>query len=287
MTLPPFELHRPRTLDEALELLDRYGEDAVPMHGGTELLLLFKLGLAVYGHVVDLKRVDELREVRVGDGVLHLGGGVTHLEIERAPHVRSGWGSLARMEGTVANLRVRAAGTIGGNLAFSDPHSDPATFLLACGATVVARGPAGERELMLTDFLQGPYQTALRPGELLTSVHVPALPDSARAVHLKLAFRERPAVTVTCVVELAAAGIAAAQVAVGSVGPRPVRAAAAERLLVGLDARDLGADALSAAGEAAAAASGATADANGSADYKRALVATLVGRAVAEACRRS
>ncbi len=276
--LPPFDLHRPSSLEEALDLLARYGDDAVLMNGGTELLLLLKLGLAEYGHIVDLKGIPELTLLASDDGVLRIGAGVTHFDLERAAEVRSGWPALADMERMVANVRVRAAGTLGGNLAFSDPHSDPATFLLASEAAVVVRGREGSRELPLGAFLQGPYETALAPVEVLTEVRVPAPPPGARVVHAKIAFHERPAATVTCLARVEGGRVTEARVAVGSVGPRPVRATEAERLLAGVDPRAPAEAGLDAAGEAAAAAAGATADANGSADYKRALVAVLVRR---------
>jgi carbon-monoxide dehydrogenase medium subunit len=284
MTLPRFELHRPESVEEAFTLLETHGDDAIVMQGGTELLLLLKLGLADYGHIVDLKRVPELRALEAENGSLRIGAGVTHLELERSPVVRERWPALVRMEQTVANIRVRAAGTIGGNLAFADPHSDPATFLLACEATVALQGRAGGRELPVDQFLLGPYDTALRPGELLRHVEVPGLPASARIRHSKLSFHERPAATVTCLVRVEDGSVVEARVAVGSVGPVPVRAAEAERLLRGLDAGAPEPAVVEAAAELAAGASRATADANGSADYKRALVATLVRRTFAAAC---
>jgi aerobic carbon-monoxide dehydrogenase medium subunit len=284
MTLPHFELHRPETIEEALELLGEHGDDAVAMQGGTELLLLLKLGLADYGHIVDLKRVPELRALDASNGRLRIGAGVTHLELERSAMVREGWPALVRMEQMVANVRVRAAGTIGGNLAFSDPHSDPATFLLATDATVLLRGRSGARELAIRDFLLGPYDTALEAGELLVSVGIPAAAQGAQIVHSKLAFHERPAATVTCLVRVAEGGVAEARLAVGSVGPVPVRAVESERLLSGLDALAPDPSALERATEAAAEAAQPIADSNGSVDYKLALVATLARRAFLAAC---
>jgi CO/xanthine dehydrogenase FAD-binding subunit len=283
MTLPPFALHRPETLEEALDLLTVHGDDAIPMQGGTELLLLLKLGLADYGHIVDLKRISELHELTAENGRLRIGSCVTHLEVERSPEAQ-GWPALVRMEQMVANIRVRAAGTIGGNLAFSDPHSDPASFLLAADASVVLRSRGGERVLPIGDFIVGPYETALTPVELLVRIEVPAIAGDASMVHAKLAFHERPAATVTCLARLADGVVSEARVAVGSVGPRPVRAREAELLLRGLEARAPAEDVLAHAAEAAAEEAGPTADVNGSVDYKRALVSTLVRRTFLEAC---
>jgi aerobic carbon-monoxide dehydrogenase medium subunit len=283
MTLPPFTLHRPETVDEALDLLAVHGDDAVPMQGGTELLLLLKLGLADYGHVVDLKRIPELHELTAANGTLQIGSCVTHLEVERSP-AAAPWPALVRMEQMVANIRVRAAGTIGGNLVFSDPHSDPATFLLAAEAAVVLRSRDGERVLPVGDFIAGPYETALAPGELLVGVEVPVPAGNASMVHEKLAFHERPAATVTCLAQVSDGIVSEARVAVGSVGPVPVRSPEAERLLLGLDTRAPADDVLARAGEAAGEEARPTADANGSVDYKQALVATLVRRTFLKAC---
>src|SRR5205085_4769971 len=157
VTLPPFDLHRARSVDEARELLDRYGEGAAVICGGTELLLLLKLGFAVYGHLVDIRGIGELGGIRADDGAIVVGSTVTHREIERSPLVLERLPALAAMERRVANIRVRSVGTLGGNLCFSDPHSDPATFLLALEAEVdCRRGGAPARRLPLSEFLVGP-----------------------------------------------------------------------------------------------------------------------------------
>jgi carbon-monoxide dehydrogenase medium subunit len=277
VTLPPFDLHRARSVEEAGELLRRYGDDAAVHCGGTELLLLLKLGFAAYGHLVDIKPIPELQGIALENGTLVIGSTVTHREIERSPFVGERLPALAAMERRVANLRVRNVGTLGGNLCFSDPHSDPATFLLALDAEVECRrGGSERRRLPLSEFVLGPYQTALEPDELLAAIRVPLPPAGMRIVHEKLSFHERPAATVTVAVREASGSIAEARVAVGSVGARPVRAGEAERILA------VGGD-LAEAAEAAAAAADPVADGNGSADYKANLVAVLVRRCVAQA----
>jgi aerobic carbon-monoxide dehydrogenase medium subunit len=282
-TLPPFELHRPSSVEEAGGLLEQLGDDAVIYSGGTELLLVMKLGFADYPHLVDVKRIAELRTLEVSDGVLEVGAAVTHREVERSPMVRERWPALASMERGVGNLRVRSMGTIGGNLCFADPHSDPATFLLAAGGSLVCRRAGGSsRELPVEDFVQGPYQTALEPGELLTSVRVPAPPAGAGIAHEKMSLHERPAATVTCLVRVDDGQVSAARLAVGSVGNRPQRALDAEAALVGAPADALGGRE-SAAAEAAAAAADPVEDANGSIEYKRQLVRVLVERCVRSA----
>lgn len=283
MTLPPFELHRPASIEEATALLQEYGDAAALYCGGSELILLMKLGFADYEHLIDLKGIEALRELRAEDGYLHIGAAVTHRQLERSPLVRERLPALAAMERNVANIRVRAVGSLGGNLCFSDPHSDPATFLLAAEAELLCRRGSSERSVPMRDFVRGPYETALEHGEVLAAILVPALPPGAAIVHKKFSFRERPAATVTCLVRVEDGRVAEARVAVGSVGVVPVRAAEAEALLVGLSAESPDARAVQDAAEAAGEASQPTADLNGSPEYKRNLVRVLVKRCFAEA----
>lgn len=279
MTLPPFDLHRARSADDAHELLERYGEDAAVVCGGTELLLLLKLGFAAYGHLVDVKGIGELGGIRAENGSLVIGATATHREIERSPLVLERLPALAAMEREVANIRVRNVGTLGGNLCFSDPHSDPATFLLALDAEIDC--DAGR--MALSDFLVGPYETSLEHGQLLRSVRIP-LPDPGTGIaHRKLSFHERPAATVAAAVQVDRGTVVGACIAVGSVGARPVRVTAADEALIGKPAADTAA--LAEAAMLAAEASGAVEDANGSVEYKEQLVRVLVERCVTAALR--
>ncbi|HLM31983.1 MAG TPA: FAD binding domain-containing protein [Solirubrobacterales bacterium] len=279
-SLPPFERHRPATVEQATELFDEYGDDAVAYVGGTELFLLFKFGFAEYPHVIDLKAIDELRGIERSDGELRIGAAETHRAIERHPIVRGEWPALAAMERGVGNLRVRTMGSIGGNLCFADPHSDPATFLLAMEGELEARrggGPA--RRIRLADFVQGPFENALAHGELLTAVLVPALAPGAVVVHRKFVLHERPAITVACHLRIDGERLADVRLAVGSAGVRAARATEAEALLAEAPIAALE-RALEPAGDVAAEAGDPVEDANGSVDYKRNLVAVLSRRAL-------
>ncbi len=294
MRLRPFHWYRPVTVEQASELLNEFGHEGVPYWGGTELLLVAKLGLTDFAHLIDLKGIAELQGISPRDandgkewndaselaGELWIGAGTTHRQLERSPLVGERWASLAAMERDVANLRVRTVGTIGGNLCFADPHSDPATYLIAAGAAVsVRRGGAATRRIDVEQFIRGPYQTALEPGELLVAVHVPAPVPGTGLAHRKIAFHERPAATVACAVQVASGAITSVRIAVGSVGIRPIRVTAAEACLVGADPLALG-PGLAATVEAAARHVDPVPDANGSVEYKRQLVRVLVDRCV-------
>jgi carbon-monoxide dehydrogenase medium subunit len=280
-TLPPFTVHRARTVEEATDLLGQLGDDAVVYCGGTELLLVYRFGFADYPHLVDIKAIEELQGIAVAGDELRIGATVTHREIERSPIVLEHFPALAEMERHVGNVRVRNQGTIGGNLCFADPHSDPATFLIAAGGSVSARGGGSAvRRIPIDEFVRGPFETALEPGELLVAVHVPRPRPGTAIVHRKMSFHERPAVTVAAHVAVDGGRVAEVRLAVGSVGVAPVRASAAEEHVAGLDAGAPDAAALAAAGEAAAEASAPVDDANGSADYKRQLVRVLAVRSL-------
>jgi aerobic carbon-monoxide dehydrogenase medium subunit len=282
VTLPPFALHRPRSLEEAEQFLERYGDEAALYCGGTELLLVMKLGLAAYSNLVDLKGIPELHALEERDGELRVGAAVTHREIESSALVHRLVPALADMERRVANVRVRSVGTLGGNLCFSDPHSDPATFLLASGAELVCRRGDAERTIPIGEFVRGPYETALEPHELLTEIRIPALPAGAALVHKKFALRERPALTVSCFVRADDGRVAETRIAVGSVSATPARLPEAESAVDGLPLQRA-ADRFEAAGEIAAQTVAPFADLNGSIEYKRNLVRVFVSRCCATA----
>jgi carbon-monoxide dehydrogenase medium subunit len=206
-----------------------------------------------------------------------IGAAVTHRELERSQLVLERLPALSQMERRVANLRVREVGTLGGNLCFSDPRSDPATFLLVLDAEVdCRRGGAAARRVPMADFVIGPYQTSLGEGELLTAVHLPALPPGASVAHAKFSFYERPTATAACLARIADGTVVEVRVAVGSVGARPVRSPAAAEALTGLPVGELDPKAIAQAGKRAAEDAAPADDATGSADYKAHLVRVLV-----------
>jgi carbon-monoxide dehydrogenase medium subunit len=286
-TLAPFEIHRATSVAEAAGLLHELGDDAVLYAGGSELLLVMKLGFARYGHLVDIKPIAELGVLDVQDETLRIGATVSHHTLQASSLVRDGWPDLAEMELWVANVRVRTTGTLGGNLAFADPHSDPATFLLAADARALLGRGDGQRRMGIDELILGAYETALEPDELLLGVEVPAVSPGAAMAHLRFKSHERPAATVSALVQVTEGRVRAARLAVGSVGIRAVLVEGVEAALVGQAANDLDGEVIASLGRAAADAAEPVADSNGSADFKAALVATLVRRAVTEAVRRA
>lgn len=285
-TLSPFTVHSAASVEDASDLLERLGEDAIVYCGGTELLLLYKLGLADYANLVDIKGIEELRGIGAEPDELRIGAAMTHREIAHSPLVEEHFPALALMERNVGNVRVRNQGTIGGNLCFADPHSDPATFLIAAGGDVtIRRGGGPPRRIPVEDLIRGPFDTALEPGELLISVHVPLPRPGSATVHRKMSFSERPAITVATQVLVDEGVVRAARIGVGSVGVRPVRATQAEQEIVGQPADELPDERVAAAAASAARAAAPVTDANGSAEYKEHLTGVLTGRCLREAVR--
>jgi aerobic carbon-monoxide dehydrogenase medium subunit len=283
MKLPPFSIHRPRSVTEASSLLADMGDEAVAYCGGTELLLAMKFGLANYAHLVDLKRVDGLHGIAADNGSLRIGAATTHYEVESSGLIRSWCPELAAMSSQVANLRVRSVGTLGGNLCFADPHSDPVTFLIAVGATLLCQKEDDIRRVPVGQFVTGPYQTLLEPGELLAAVELPTLPSGTGVAHARMKLHERPTVTVTAMLQLTRGAVAQARLAIGSVSAVPLSAEAAESLL-GATAADFAARA-EACAEQTALTCTPLPDGDCSPDYLRHLVHVHCRQALTEAFR--
>lgn len=284
--IPRFSLARPRSLPEAFAAYEAAGGDAAWYAGGTELLQVMKMGFAQIGTLVDLKGLPELKGIGLeADGTLRIGAASTHREIERSEVVRRELPGLALLETRVANVRVRNQGTLGGNLAFAEPHSDPSTFLLACGATIELQGPGGTRTLTVDEFVLGPLYTAREPDEIMVAVRVPGRRRGEGRAYDKFAFFERPAASVAVRVRVERGAVAEAVVAVGSLTEVPTLVPDAAAALVGgpADAAAL-APHLERA-RAALAPLEAVADLNGSVDYKRHLAGVLLARATTAALR--
>ena len=234
-TLSRFEIHQPANIPEASQMLGRYGDEAAIYAGGTELLLAMRHRALSYSHLIDLKVIPGLNAIETRDGVIEIGAACTHHAIEQSALVREKQPVFAELESQVANIRVRATGTLGGNLCFAEPHSDPATMLLVLGAAVRIESAAGAREIPIEKLIAGAYANRLEPGEILTRIVVPSAKPSHRAAYMKFQIHERPTLGLGLCLETSDGGhtFTAARVAVGCVCPSPSRALAAEQLLTG------------------------------------------------------
>ncbi|MBI2090398.1 MAG: xanthine dehydrogenase family protein subunit M [Deltaproteobacteria bacterium] len=274
-----FRLEEPESVKEACELLARHGESARIYAGGTELLLAMKEGLIQYERLINVKKITGLDQVKLENGTIRIGALTPHRKLENDPVLKQKLPAFVRMEHHVANVRVREVGTLGGNLCFAEPHADPGTLLMVLGAKLVAERASSRREIPAERFFVDAYETCLEADELLTDIHVPALPERAGAAYLKFGYLERPSVGVGLFIAWDQdAAIAEARIAVGCAGPKPKRVEEAEGLLKGKSARDA-ASALAQAGEIAGRAADAIGDLHGSAEYKEHIVGVLLKRA--------
>ena len=289
--LRPFTLHRPASLEEACALLSDLGEDAVPYAGGTELLLLMKEGLARPAHLVDIKRIPALDTIAADDDRVAIGATVTHRALERSAAVRARCPVLTAVARHVANVRVRNVGTVGGNIAFADPHSDLATMFLALDAEVELVSPRGRRRMPIADFVRGPWETARAADELVSRIDIAPAAGRTAAAYVKFGIHERPTLGIAVALRLGVgadgrATVVDARIAVGCVNPRPARVADAEARLRGCDVADVH-DVANDIAAIAATAADPSDDLHGSADYKREMVAVFTRRALSVAVARA
>ena len=221
--LPPFKILDTNSVTDAVRELARLGDQAKLYGGGTELLILLRHNLLRADYLLNIKPIAELGEIRCNDNSVRIGASVTHRRLETDPIIRDRLPLFADAESQVANIRVRGQGTIGGNLCFNDPHSDPATALLVHDASVNIQGPNGAKQMPLRQFLCGMYTTALEPEELLVSVDVPCLPARWGSSYLRIHRLQRPTLTVAAAAARGNGAIEDVRLAVGCVGPTAVR----------------------------------------------------------------
>jgi carbon-monoxide dehydrogenase medium subunit len=281
MPLRRFTIHQPKTIAEASLMLAELGEKARLYAGGTELLLAMKHDLLRYEHLVDIKTIPDLNKIELKNGSLMIGSTATHRAIERSPAVKENLPVLAQMETKVANVRVRASGTLGGNLCFAEPHSDPATLLLALDARARVQGKAGSRTLGIDKLITGAYETSLAADELLVGVEIPVPAKSRRAAYLKFQLHERPTLGMALVLDVEGNNIKTASAVVGSVSAVPTQSGKANALLIG--SKGQSEKQLPQAAEALAEAADPVDDLEGSAEYKRHLIGVFLKRAFAQA----
>jgi carbon-monoxide dehydrogenase medium subunit len=221
--LGPLQLLQPTTVAEASSALRDFSERGKIYAGGAELLLLLRHGLLQSEVLVDVKKIERLHRITSDDGALCVGACVTHHVLENHPLLRESAPSLAYAESQVANVRVRNQGTLGGNLCFNDPHSDPGTVLLIHKASVTLGSQRGERQLPLDDFFLDAYETALEPDELMLDIQIPPLPSGMTSAYLRLHRFQRPTLGIAAAVKMDSGTITETRLAVGCVGLKAQR----------------------------------------------------------------
>lgn len=282
MKPPKFDYHAPTTVEQALELLGRYGGDAKVLAGGQSLMPLLNFRLSRPAALVDLNRIPSLAYIKEQDGQMRFGAMTRQRTIEFSSVVKERVPLLREATKLVGHLPIRTRGTIGGSIAHADPSAEYPAVLTALEGEVVARGPKGERVVKAGDLFRTYLTTSLEPDEILVEVRMPAMPAGAGYALEEFARRhgDFAIVGIAAVIVREGQRCKSARLATAGAGPVPLRLRAAEEIL---ERDGLGEAAIAAAARRAAELVSPDADIHASADYRRHLTGVLTKRALTRA----
>ena len=287
MKPPRFEYFAPKTLDEALALLAAHGDRAKILAGGQSLIPLLNFRLAHPEVLIDINGITSLAYIRPADSRLAIGALTRQHAAERSDVVAARAAIVGEACRFIGHLPIRHRGTIGGNLAHADPASELPAAMVALEAEFTVASARGSRTLGAEQFFLGPLSTAIQPGEMLTEIRVPALPARTASAFVEMARRagDYALVGVAALVTLDGSGrCQRARVALCGVGATPVRARAAEDVLIGQTPTGA---ALDEAAVRAASSTNPPSDVHGSADFRRRLARHFTREAIETAARRA
>ena len=282
----PFEYSVPSTIDEALSLLARHGEDAKILAGGQSLVPMMNFRLVRPKALIDINRIGELSYIQEGNGHLRIGALTRQRTLERSALVQRTNGLLVEGARLIGHVAIRTRGTVGGSIVHADPTAELPAMLAALDGAVRVAGPHGLRTILWRELFVSYFTTSLEPTEICVEVVVPKLAPGAGWGFAEFTHRhgDFALVGVAAIVEGHGTGrCARASLAVAGVGPTPVRAGRAESLLAG---RTLEEDALEAAGRQVSEEVEPESDLHASADYRRHLAGTIAVRALRRAAER-
>jgi len=282
----PFEYHRPRSLEEAISLLTKYGDDARVIAGGHSLIPMMKLRLASPEHLVDLQELAELRHIRAEGSSLVIGAMTTQHELIASNVLATNCPIIRETALQISDPQVRYCGTLGGNVANGDPGNDMPAVMIALGATYRVKGPDRERKIPAREFYQGALLTALKEGEILTSVTIPLPPKGHGYAYEKQKRKIGDYATAAAAVILTMSGgaCASASVALTNVGSTPLFAAAAGEAVVGTRLDQV---AIAEAANRARKITQPSSDGRGPAEYRTHVAGVMVVRAIKRAKERA
>jgi CO/xanthine dehydrogenase FAD-binding subunit len=284
--LPEFDLLMPQTLPEALEMLAEGAPQAMPLAGGTNLIVDMRSGRHRPSVLINIARLGELRGIRRENGQIVVGGGTTITELMADPLVVEHGAPLKDAATVLASPLIRNRATVAGNLVDASPAADTVPPLLVLDAEVELTSQAGTRRVRLEDFLVGVRQTLRKPDELLTAIRWPVPPSHSAAAFYKVGLRKADAIAVVSVavmVEYDDEGrCEQARIALGSVAPRVIRAHVAEDALRGQSLTD---KVIAEAAHLSAKATNPIDDIRGSAAYRRRAAKALVRRLLTRIAR--
>ena len=280
----PFEYERASSVDEAIALLERHGEEARLIAGGQSLLPLMKLRFAEPEALVDINDLTELQRIWVADDQLHIGALVRHAELLNSAVIGEHYRILHDAERVIADPVVRNRGTIGGSLCHADPAEDLSAALAAIRGDIVIKSSGGERVLPVRELQTGPFETCLRPAEIVTEIRLP-IRASTGSAYTKVERRagDYAVAAVGAVVTLDGETVSEVGLGLAAVGAPHLVATRAEDAVRGRIADD---ETIELAAQVAAEECQPPTDQRGPADYKRALVGELVRRALRTAIAR-
>ena len=281
-----FEYAAPATLAEALALLKKRGDDAKVMAGGQSLIPLLKLRFAQPAIVVDIGRLPSMNAIGRHNGHLSIGALVRHVDIERNADLPNNFPMLVEAVHWISDPLVRNRGTVAGSVCHADPSGDWGSVMLALGASVVARSESGERVIPVDGFFTGPFTTTLRPDEIVTEIRIPMPSGPAGGAYNKLERKvgDFASAAVAVHVELSGNKIAKAGIGLTAVGATNIKAAAAEKALIGHEPTE---ELIAEASRLAAAAAEPKDDIRGTAAYKKDVVRVYVVRGLRTALGRA
>ena|SRR5215471_6302514 len=286
MIPPSFEYLRPKTIPEAIAMLQQHGDAAKILSGGQSLIPMMKLRLARPGYLIDINRISGLSHIKEEGGYLKIGGLTREAELEVSPVVRSKYPIIVDTAHVIADPQVRNLATVGGNLAHGDPANDHPATMIALGAQVVASGPKGERTIPIENFFVSLFTTTLQPDEILTEIRIPVPPPRSAGAYFKLERKVGDFATVAVAAQVTLDDQGACQkVGIGltNVGATPIRARKAEDFLRG---KKLDEATIKQASHLAADEAEPSADLRGPVEYKKGLVKELAKRALTRARER-
>ena len=278
----PFEYIKVKSLNEAVELLTRYGEKAHLLAGGTDVLVKLKQREMAPEILVDIKGIPGLSgiECRPGEG-MKIGPLTTIREIETSAVIRDHLPVLAYAAHLLGSVQVRHRATIGGNLCNALPSADTGPYLIAMGAKAVVFGPSGERKMLVEDIFAASGKNSLGLGEVVTSIEIPAWSRHTGGAYIKHAIKNAVDVAIVCVGVVVVTDVQKkvfeeARIVLGAVGPRPIRPRGAEEYLKGKPIEEA---VMAKAGEMAS----QDARPRTTAEYKTEMVEVLTRRAIRQA----
>lgn len=286
MIPPPFDYFAPTDIQEALDLLNKYGEEAKILAGGQSLVPLLKARITTIPYLISLSEIRGLSYIDERKGALHIGAMTLDCDIELSGIIKKRFPILADAAGQLADPLVRNMGTIGGNISHADPSNDLPAVMNAIGATMIAKGRKGSREINASDFFIDTFTTALDHGEILTEIRLPFWGNSSGGSYVK--FKKGTwnfsVAAVAVQLELDGKKVIRSGIATTSVGPRTLKMEKAEKFIIG---KELTEDTIKQAAEMVARDSQPASDSYGSEEYKREILRRITTDAIKNAHKRA